>query len=259
MVVVVLSGVGTGAVQAQAVGTVSGVVRDVEGRAVTDAQAYLEGPTLGAVSDSLGRFEILFVPIGTYRLIVERPGFQRVVTVVRVPDAEGLEIALHPFRRTTGPCRDAVCVVGRAAPRTEPVIGFSVGLASVLGWLGGGIEVYGFDGRGSALVGAGYIPSLEAGAPSFAAYGAALRGYFELGHHRFAVQASASLVSWRWVSQGGVLLEHENFYGPGVGGAYRYTAGSGLHFDVSLGVGWAVGADKLEPEGGLAIGYTWRR
>lgn len=252
----ILSGGGAEWAEAQNVATVSGVVTDAEGRAVADAQAYLEGPMIGALSDSLGRFEILLVPIGEYRLIVERRGYQRAEREIQVPGAEALEVVPHPARLSAGPCGDAVCVFGR---RPHAVLGISVGLASVLGWLGGGLEVYGFGGRASALLGVGYVPSLESGAPSFAAYGAALRRYFELGHHRFAAEASVSLVSWTWASQAGVLLEHEKFYGPGIGAAYRYVAESGLHFDLSLGVGWAVGADQLEPEGGLAIGYTWRR
>jgi len=146
-----------------------------------------------------------------------------------------------------------------SSPVPSPSVGVSLGFGSVLGWLGGSVEKYFSGGRVSAAVGAGYVPETDEGNPAFAAFGAGVRRYFGAGKHRVALEASVSLISFQWVRQGPLLLESNKYYGPGLAVGYRYTADSGLHFDASLGAGWAVGDDSIGSVGSLAVGYTWRR
>ena len=148
---------------------------------------------------------------------------------------------------------------GQPNPAPAPSFGISLGFGSVLGWLGGGVEKYFSSGRSSVAVGLGYVPETDEGNPTFLAYGAGARRYFGSGAHRAAVELSVSMVSFEWISQGGVVLESHKHYGPGLAVGYRYTAGGGLHFDTGLGAGWAVGAQSVHPIGSLALGYTWRR
>ena len=144
-------------------------------------------------------------------------------------------------------------------PAPTPSFGISLGLGSVLGWLGGGVEKYFSEGRMSVTAGLGYVPETDEGNPTFVAYGAGARRYFGSGAHRAAVELSISMVSFEWISQGGVVLESHEYYGPGLAVGYRYTAGGGFHVDTSLGAGWAVGAESINGIGSLALGYTWRR
>ena len=65
--------------------TVGGTVRDGDGRALAGASVYLSGTTRGAASGPDGRFEIVDVPPGAYRLVGSLVGF--------TPAAEALEVA----------------------------------------------------------------------------------------------------------------------------------------------------------------------
>lgn len=148
---------------------------------------------------------------------------------------------------------------GVLAP-SRPAFGVTVGFGSVLGWLGGSVEYYFLDGRASAALGAGYIPEIVFDDnPTSAAFSAAVRRYLGSGTHRAAVELSVSLVYFEWITQNGVLVESHQYYGPGLTAGYRYTTDGGLHFDASLGAGWAVGDRSVTQIGTLGVGYTWRR
>ncbi len=57
-------------------GTLAGNVIDRNtGNAITYANVYIEGTTIGSVSDEKGAFEIGDIPFGNYTLIVSILGF----------------------------------------------------------------------------------------------------------------------------------------------------------------------------------------
>ncbi|MHC4499887.1 MAG: carboxypeptidase-like regulatory domain-containing protein, partial [Planctomycetota bacterium] len=62
-------------------GKVAGVVRDVEtGDVLPGANVILEGTTLGAASDTEGRYHILNVPVGEYDVRAEVIGYKAHIT-----------------------------------------------------------------------------------------------------------------------------------------------------------------------------------
>ena len=66
-------------------GKVSGVVKSAEGEPVVGANVVLEGTTLGTAADAAGKYFILNVPPGTYRVRASGVGFTpKVMTNVRV-------------------------------------------------------------------------------------------------------------------------------------------------------------------------------
>jgi hypothetical protein len=66
-------------------GTISGTVFDENGKAVEGATVYLEGlPTKENITDSLGRYILHDVPIGSYRIIVAKEGYTRSTLDVNV-------------------------------------------------------------------------------------------------------------------------------------------------------------------------------
>ncbi len=66
-------------------GKISGVVKSAEGEPVVGANVVLEGTTMGTAADAAGRYFILNVPPGTYRVRASGVGFTpKVITNVRV-------------------------------------------------------------------------------------------------------------------------------------------------------------------------------
>jgi hypothetical protein len=66
-------------------GKISGTVKSAEGEPVVGANVVLEGTTLGTAADAAGKYFILNVPPGTYRVRASGVGFTpKVVTNVRV-------------------------------------------------------------------------------------------------------------------------------------------------------------------------------
>jgi hypothetical protein len=74
--------------------TLSGVVKDISGNAVSGAQISV-GRDLAAFSDSIGNFSLAGVPRGTIDLVVRRMGFQaNAVSLETKPDVTGVTIAV---------------------------------------------------------------------------------------------------------------------------------------------------------------------
>lgn len=154
---------------------------------------------------------------------------------------------------------------GGADGLPSPTYGVSVGLGNLRGFVGGSVERFFSEGGQSFAVGVGRFPSSAStgrdGDPWFTAFGAAYRRYVGSGRHQASVEASVSMVNFSsTVTLPNRTVGVDRNYGPGLAIGYRYTTGTGLHFDVSGGAGWAVGVEEgsLEFIGGLAIGYTWR-
>lgn len=134
----------------------------------------------------------------------------------------------------------------------RPALGVTLGIGNNLGWPGASLEYFVLPGRLSGSVGFGYLPeAIFDGRPSSAAYSARIRGYIGSSRHRAALEFSVSLVYFEWVTQAGVLVASHDDYGPGVSAVYRYTTDGGLHFEASLGVGWA-GRDGLAEAAGIS-------
>ena len=79
-------------------GKISGTVKSADGEPVVGANVVLEGTTLGTAADASGKYFILNVPPGTYRVRASGVGFTpKVVTNVRVNEDQfiTLDIALQ--------------------------------------------------------------------------------------------------------------------------------------------------------------------
>ncbi len=58
-------------------GTITGIVRDKDGNPIEGATVYIEGnPQIENITDSLGRFTLENVPVGTQTIIVEKEGYK---------------------------------------------------------------------------------------------------------------------------------------------------------------------------------------
>jgi hypothetical protein len=72
-----------GGVKAQDLATIVGALSDGSGAAVPDAQVTINNPQRGitrvVISDSAGLYSFTRIPIGTYSITVETPGFQTIV------------------------------------------------------------------------------------------------------------------------------------------------------------------------------------
>ena len=143
------------------------------------------------------------------------------------------------------------------SPPSQAAFGLTVGLGNVLGGFGASAERYFMDGRASAALGAGYLPS-DGNRPGIAGFGAAVRRYFGSGKHQAFLELSVSPITLS-TTFNGVVVESDANYGPGLAAGYRRTADGGFHFDFNLGVGWAGGAGGAAPIGALGVGHTWRR
>jgi hypothetical protein len=167
-----------------------------------------------------------------------------------------------------GPASAASAQTGAGAGGADrlptPTFEVSVGFGNVRGFVGGSVERFIAEGGQSFAVGVGRFPSGASTGrdsdPWFTAFGAAYRKYFGSGSHQASVEASVSMVNFSaTVSLPNQTVGVDRHYGPGLAVGYRYTTRIGLHFDVSGGIGRAVGVEEgsLEFIGGLAVGYTW--
>ena len=140
----------------------------------------------------------------------------------------------------------------------EPVVTVTAGLGNAMGWLGVQAERYLTHGRLSAFGGLGYTPSIDAFDPEGVTLAAGVRGYTAGLKHRGFAEAS--------VCQVGTVSDPERprrFYGPCGQLGYQFASRGGFTFLLSLGAGYAVGAQgyRHRAQGllGLGLGYTWRR
>jgi TonB-linked SusC/RagA family outer membrane protein len=74
LAVFLLLGASSG-VAAQETGTIRGTVRNTEGQPLQGVQVYLEGTTVGSVTNADGRYTITRVPLGTHTVVAEFLGF----------------------------------------------------------------------------------------------------------------------------------------------------------------------------------------
>ncbi len=81
-------------VHAQRTGTVVGTVRDAHtGETLPGASVRIEGTTLGAATDTDGRFTVLDVPAGDHAVLVSFIGYER-LTFPRLPVIAGETLRL---------------------------------------------------------------------------------------------------------------------------------------------------------------------
>ncbi|HEX5829902.1 MAG TPA: carboxypeptidase regulatory-like domain-containing protein, partial [Gemmatimonadaceae bacterium] len=76
-------------------GTVTGVVRDANGRELQAAQVTVQGTSLGTTTDSVGRFTLRGVPPGAQTLVARRVGYERARQQVTVRPDSIPELALE--------------------------------------------------------------------------------------------------------------------------------------------------------------------
>ncbi|MCL6544524.1 MAG: carboxypeptidase-like regulatory domain-containing protein, partial [Bryobacteraceae bacterium] len=95
-------------------GGLSGVVRDAAGLVIPNADVKVFGEEIGVQRETKtngeGYWEVRFLPVGSYRVEIEAPGFRK-----QVQTAASVEAAvLHTLnaRLEVGPVADAVTVVG---------------------------------------------------------------------------------------------------------------------------------------------------
>jgi outer membrane receptor for ferrienterochelin and colicins len=103
-------------VQGADIGGIQGTVFDAEtGDALPYVNVIVEGTTLGAASDSLGRFFIPRVPRGEQRLIVTMMGYEPVTRSLRIRAEELVEIDV--WLRSSPMSTGTIVVTGTRTPR----------------------------------------------------------------------------------------------------------------------------------------------
>lgn len=110
--------------QSLASATVTGTVYDPDGRVVQGATVKLlsrdTNQMLEATTDDRGRYRLLYVQVGAYRLIVAAPGFANAEVGLTLTIGQVLDV---PLRLTTATASESVSVTGQApvvdAARTQ--------------------------------------------------------------------------------------------------------------------------------------------
>ena len=145
------------------------------------------------------------------------------------------------------------------APAPLRVVTVSAGVGNAMGWFGAQGERYFRPGRVSAIVGAGWTPSLDQYEPSGPTFAAGLRGYTAGFKHRGFLEASVSQI----FTEVDALEPGRRLYGPGLAAGYQYASRGGFTLMTSLGLGYAPGVDDGQSKVGalanVGLGYTWRR
>ncbi|MGB3545223.1 carboxypeptidase-like regulatory domain-containing protein [Rubrivirga sp.] len=85
-------------------GSLVGTVLGETGEPLSGATVYLSGTTRGDATDDAGRYEILSVPPGAYRLVGSLVGYEPVVQEVDLEDGDTVttDFTLYTARRTVG-------------------------------------------------------------------------------------------------------------------------------------------------------------
>jgi TonB-dependent starch-binding outer membrane protein SusC len=111
--------------QAPAVGRVSGVVTDLSSSApLSEVQVFLEGVQLGGLTRANGRFLILNVPAGSYRLVAARIGLGTVSQQIEVTAGGTVEVDFKMDRQALG--LDEIVVTGTAGAARRREVGNSI-------------------------------------------------------------------------------------------------------------------------------------
>ncbi len=145
-----------------------------------------------------------------------------------------------------------------AAP-LPPSFSILAGIGNPMGWFGAQAERYFTNERLSLFFGLGYTPAIDSGDPKGVTVAGGFRAYTSGQRHRVFAEASVSQIVIVQASRDARL------YGPGVQLGYQYMARRGFTADISLGFGYAIGADdvyfgsRVEPIVALGFGHTWRR
>lgn len=94
-------------------GTIGGTVsRAEDGQPIAGAQVLLEGTTSGALSDSLGRFELVAPGVGQFTLASRLIGYGEARSTVYVPSDRGMVVHVELVRRRLSLCGLVVCLGG---------------------------------------------------------------------------------------------------------------------------------------------------
>jgi len=138
------------------------------------------------------------------------------------------------------------------------------GLGNDMGGFGVQGEKYFRQGRFSVFSGFGYTPEDDR-YPGGPAVAAGVRGFTAGTNHRAFLEISISQMTT--VSFDAHPPDGQKVYGPGLQAGYHHTAGGGFTFMVSVGAGYGIGTEFLNPVykdpdsvhvlGGLGLGYSW--
>lgn len=117
------------AAQDQTGGRILGRVMDTAGEPLSDVQVYVEGTSLGSLSQANGRFLLLNVPAGNYTVAAQRIGYatKRETNIVV---AAGQETVLDITMSITALSLDEIVVTGVIDPVEGIKLPFSVGRVS---------------------------------------------------------------------------------------------------------------------------------
>lgn len=105
-------------VQAQdTTGSVTGVVNDQEGAPLANVQVFVEGTTLGTMTNTTGTYTIGRVPAGTHSIRARRIGYRSEAASVTIAAGQR---ATQNFTLERDPLQlQSVVVTGTATPRTN--------------------------------------------------------------------------------------------------------------------------------------------
>ena len=119
---ILLGSVGWSTVQAQARGSVTGLVtNESSGRALSSAQVFIEGTGFGGITSANGRYLIANVPAGTHTLRVQLIGYTAVQQQITV--AEGQAVTVNLSMSEEALSLDEIIVTGTAGQARQREIG----------------------------------------------------------------------------------------------------------------------------------------
>jgi TonB-linked SusC/RagA family outer membrane protein len=119
---VLLAGVGWSTAQAQARGSVTGLVsNEASGRPLGSAQVFIQGTGLGGITSANGRYLIANVPVGTHTLRVQLIGFSAAEQQVTVTEGQAVTVNLTLSEEALA--LDEIVVTGTAGQARQREVG----------------------------------------------------------------------------------------------------------------------------------------